>query len=155
MSSSRRCDVFDLMRKVPRNVRDWEGGVNLRDPLTGRCYSFSFGGELGNEVAEGCDDYLYCAIGRMENGRNTDDDGGQLDFNRAGSGYEGDIRRAVADGLEFVGVEGAARERLEYISSFPENFAHCPHLTDGDGGGICSFDGVACYGCRLGRSYRE
>lgn len=147
--------MTDVMREVPRNVRDWEGGVTFRDPEEDRYYSFWFGGALGNEVGEGCDDYLYCAIGRFEDGRNTDEDGGQLDFCRGTSGYGGDIRLAAVDGMEFLGMDRAVRKRLVYVSSFPENFAHCPHLTDGDGGGICSFDGADCRGCKLGRSYVE
>ena len=150
-----KTEMSDLMREVPRNVRDWIGGVNLRDPVTDKYYSFWFGGALGNEVGEGCDDYLYCAIGKMKDGINTDEDGGQLDFCRATSGYDGDIRKAVVDGLQFIDVPPEVRDRLVYASSFPENFAHCPHLTDGDGGGVCSFDGIACHGCTLGRSYAE
>ncbi len=92
--------------------KDWQEEVNLYDPQTGLYYGFGFGDGLGNEVSEGCDDYVYCRIGHQ---LGADEDGGQLDFLRRESGYDGDIWKALPDAFVFLDMSAAQIERLEYV----------------------------------------
>lgn len=87
--------------------------INLFDPVDHRYYGFSFGGgALWDEVSEGCDDYVYCSIGNELGG---DDDGGQLDFCRENSGYNGDIWKAIPDALKFLDLPDAVIQRLHFV----------------------------------------
>lgn len=149
--------MFSCLKDAPRNVRKWEGGICLIDPQTEKTYSFWFGGgKIFDNVSPGCDDYVYCRIGRIEMNEIQDVDGGQLDFCRDACGWDGDIRIATQAALEFLNVGYDVVSRLRYITSWPENFADCPHITDDvEGNGVCEFDGTDCYGCTLGRSYKE
>ena len=104
---------------IPRNKYDWQGGVVLFDPQTKVFYLLGFGnGTNGDDLCEGCDDYLYLEYGRLVRDTIEVDDGGELDFNRRKSNYAGDIRNALKDALDFLGVEQEAQERLVYISSY-------------------------------------
>lgn len=105
--------------EIPRNEFDWEGGVVLLDPVTKVFYLIGFGnGTNADDLCEGCDDYLYLEYGHLIRNEIQDEDGGQLDFNRERSHYDGDIRNAIDDALEFLGVSVDVSERLIYISNY-------------------------------------
>ena len=99
-------DCFRIVEKC-RNKTPWEGGILLQEP-GGNCFiNVSFGdGTNADTLEEGCDDYLYLSIHKIQSDLTFEEvDGGQLDFNRAASRYAGDIRFAVYDGLELLGYE--------------------------------------------------
>ena len=107
------------IENIPRNKYDWQGGVVLFDPQTKVFYLLGFGnGTNGDDLCEGCDDYLYLEYGRLVRDTIEVDDGGELDFNRRKSKYDGDIRNALKDALDFLVVDQEAQERLVYISSY-------------------------------------
>ena len=68
---------------IPRNKYDWQGGVVLLDPQTKVFYLLGFGnGTNGDDLCEGCDDYLYLEYGRLVRDKIEEDEGRELDTNR-------------------------------------------------------------------------
>jgi len=143
---------YNFQRTAPRNLRKWNGGIVLKDPQTFTRYEIQF------VEAETGDNSPSVEITSLIDNISPDTSNEPVIRRVAltDNNCDGDIRAAASIALKILGRTEDHLRQLEYVSSFPENFAFCPHLTDDiDGNGVCEFGGIECHGCTLGRSYRD
>lgn len=78
-------------------------GILIYIPEVKQYLSISFGdGTNGNNLCEGCNDYIYISQFEFDNGSFEEVDGGQLDFNTEVAGYNNNICNTIYDVLDFI-----------------------------------------------------